>query len=291
MKAQENLLQLKTGGELAYDEYGDPNGVPVFFCHGWPSSGTMARLTDAPARELGVRIISPDRPGINRSTFQANRKLIDWPPILRQLADHLEIEKFHILAVSGGAPYAFVTAWAMPERVRGIAVVSGAPPIVDLSDYSGLLKLYRWMLALHQRRPRLLRKLFYVSRPIATLHMPIRFRPIFLKLFYPGDAAVLRDDAAFEACFESARRAWRGSAEGVLTDAQVYAEPWGFRLEDVDVPVRLWHGTQDRAFSIAVAQEVAKRLRNGRARYIENGGHYSTPIRNVREILADLISL
>ena len=74
------------------------------------------------------------------------------------------------------------------------------------------------------------------------------------------DAAVLRDNTAFECCFESARRAWRGSAEGVMLDAQVYAEPWGFKLEDVDVPVRLWHGKQDRAFSFRIAEEVAQQL-------------------------------
>jgi pimeloyl-ACP methyl ester carboxylesterase len=291
MKPQENLLQLKGGFELAYDEYGDRDGVPVFFCHGWPSSRTMAQLTDHSARELGVRIISPDRPGINRSSFQPNRKLTDWPPVVQQLADHLGIERFYVLAVSGGAPYAFVTAWAMPERVRAIAVVSGAPPIVELTDHRGLLRLYRWMLALHRMRPALLRKLFYVARPVATLHMPVRFRPLFLKLFRPSDAAALRDDAAFEACFESARRAWRGSADGLMTDAEVYAQPWGFRLEDVNVPVRFWHGTDDRAFSIGVAEDVAKRLPNCRTFYIEKAGHYSLPIRHVREIIADLISV
>lgn len=291
MKAQENLLQLRSGGELAYDEYGDRAGIPVFFCHGWPSSRTMAQLTDESARDLGVRIISPDRPGINRSTFQANRKLTDWPDVLGELANHLGLEKFYILAVSGGAPYAFVAGWALPERVRALAVVSGAPPIVDLTDHRGLLRLYRWMLAVHRTRPALLRKLFYVARPIATLHMPIRFRPLFLKMFRPCDAAALRDDAAFEACFESARRAWRGSAEGLMTDAEIYAAPWGFRLEDVRVPVRMWHGTEDRAFSVGVAEDVARRLPNCHARYVEGAGHYSLPIRRVREIIADLISV
>jgi hypothetical protein len=61
-------------------------------------------------------------------------------------------------------------------------------------------------------------------------------------LLRPCDAASLRDDAAFEAIFESQRRAWRGSVEGVLVDARIYAEPWGFAIEDVRVPVRLWHG-------------------------------------------------
>jgi pimeloyl-ACP methyl ester carboxylesterase len=107
----------------------------------------------------------------------------------------------------------------------------------------------------------------------------------------PCDEESLRDAAAFEAIFESQRRAWRGSAEGVMTDAQIYAHPWGISLEDVHVPVRLWHGKQDRAFSVQLAEEVAKRLPNCKARFIDNAGHYSLPIRYMREILADLISL
>jgi len=277
---------------MAYDEYGDAKGAPVFFCHGWPSSRTMAELTHAAAHDLGVRIISPDRPGISGSAFQANRKLIDWPPIVGELADKLEIERFHILAISGGAPYAYVTAWQMPKRVRAIAIVSGAPPIVDLSEHSELLKLYRWMLALYRSHPQLLRALFYLARPIACLRPPIRFRPLLLKLLLqPVDAAALRDAAAFEACFESQRRAWRASAKGVMTDAEIYAQPWGFRLEDVDVPVRLWHGKEDRAFTFRVAQEVAARLPNCVARYVDNAGHYSLPIRHMHEILADLIAV
>ena len=105
------------------------------------------------------------------------------------------------------------------------------------------------------------------------------------------DAASLRDNAAFEAIFESQRRAWRGSAEGVMTDAQIYAQPWGFAVEDVRVPVRLWHGKEDRAFAVRLAEEIANRLPNCKARFIENEGHYSLPIRNMREILQDLISI
>ena len=109
-------------------------------------------------------------------------------------------------------------------------------------------------------------------------------------LLQPCDAAALCDAAAFEACFESQRRAWRGSAKGVMSDAEIYAQPWGFRLEDVEVPVRLWHGKEDRAFSFRVAQETARRLPNCIARYVDNAGHYSLPIRHMHEILADLIA-
>src|ERR1051325_2528985 len=289
---ESKFIKLKEGGSLAYVEYGDSNGEPVFFFHGWPSSKTMAQLTDTAARELGVRIISPDRPGIWESAFQANRTLLDWPDVLAQLADHLGLARFYIFAISGGAPSAYACGVRLRERVRALATPSAAPPIVDLSDHTGLLKLYRWMLALYRRSPKLLRALIYAARPVAALRPPIRFRPLLLKIMQlqTCDASALRDSAAFEACFESQRHAWRASAKGNMADAEIYARPWGFRLEDVDVPVRLWHGKQDRAFSVRLAEEVAQRLLNCQAHFIDNEGHYSLPIRHVREILGDLLN-
>jgi pimeloyl-ACP methyl ester carboxylesterase len=289
--SNKNSLRLENGGIIAFEEYGDANGAPVIFCHGWPSSRTMARLTDQNASDLGVRIISPDRPGISGSSLQPNRKLIDWPPVVQQLVDHLGIGEFRMLGISGGAPYAYVTARSMPHRVAAIAIVSGAPPIAGLADSEGLLRLYRWMLALYRTRPELLRRLFHIARLILSLRPPVWFRPLLLKMLMlqPWDAESLRDSAAFEAIFESQRRAWRGSAEGVMADARIYAEPWGFRIEEVSVPVRLWHGRQDRAFSIHLAEEVAGRLSNCQARYVDGAGHYSLPIRHMCEILEDLI--
>ena len=289
---KENFIQLEDGGVIAFEEYGDANGVPVIFCHGWPSSRTMARLTDEPARELGIRIISPDRPGISGSSLQLDRKLTDWPRFLERIVDHLGIREFRMLAISGGAPYAYATAVAMPERVRAIAIVGGAPSLAELSDTQALLPLYRWMLTLYRTRPQLLRRLFYLARPVLSLRPPVRLRPLLLKmlLLRPCDAESLRDAAAFEAIFESQRRAWRTSAEGVMADAQIYAQPWGFAIEDVRVPVRLWHGKQDRAFSFHLAEELAKRLPDCKARFVDDAGHYSLPIRHMREILEDLIS-
>jgi pimeloyl-ACP methyl ester carboxylesterase len=290
---RKNAVQLCDGAVVAFQEYGDPTGMPVIFCHGWPSSCTMAQLTDEAARALGVRIISPDRPGISGSSMQFDRKLSDWPGVVEQLVDDLEIDEFRILAISGGAPYAYATAVAMPERVRAIAIVGGVIPFAELNDFKGLLPLYRWMLAFYRNRPQLLRQMFRVVRPFLSVRAPIQLRPVLLKmlLLRPCDAASLRDDAAFEAIFESQRRAWRGSAEGVMIDAQVYAQPWGLAIEDVRVPVRLWHGIEDRAFAVRLAEEIANRFPNCKARFIQNEGHYSLPIRHMREILEDLISV
>jgi pimeloyl-ACP methyl ester carboxylesterase len=284
------IIPLADGGSVAVSEYGDKNGAPIFFCHGWPSSRTMAELTDSAARALHVRIISPDRPGIRNSSLPPDRKLLDWPPLLAELADQMGIGEFRMLGISGGAPYAFAAAWAMPERVRAIAVVSGAPPLADLLDRGGLLPLYRWLLFFYPRHREVLRLSFHAARPFLSLKLPVRLRPLLLKLLQPCDANVMRDVASFEACFESQRQAWRASADGLMVDAEIYAQPWGFPLEEIQVPVRLWHGKKDRSFHWQLARSLGGRLPHCAEQIVEGEGHYTLPIRHMAEILADLQS-
>ncbi len=290
MSAPDETISLGGGRSVAVSEYGVPTGEPVFFFHGWPSSRTMAQLTDAAARDLNLRIISPDRPGIRGSSFQAERRLLDWPPLLLELADKLRLERFKIIGISGGAPYAFAAAWALPQRVEAVAVVSSAMPLAELADRSKLLKLYRWLLFFYPRHRQLLRLSFHAARPFLSIRLPLRFRPTLLKLLQPCDAEVMRDVAAFEACFESQRQAWRASAEGLMVDAEIYAQPWGFSLEEITVPVRLWHGQKDRSFHWELARDLGRRLTNCAPHFVTNEGHYSLPIRHMPEILADLKS-
>src|SRR5262249_39706423 len=119
------MLNLSSGRRVAISHYGDLKGKPVFFCHGWPSSRTMAELTNEAACDLGLHIISLDRPGIRDSSLHLERQLLDWPALLAETADQMSIAKFWILGISGGAHYALASAWAIPTRVRAIAVVSG----------------------------------------------------------------------------------------------------------------------------------------------------------------------
>jgi pimeloyl-ACP methyl ester carboxylesterase len=250
----------------------------------------MAELAHAAAQDLGARIISPDRPGIRDSPVQPDRRLTDWPPLLNEIADRLGINRFRILAISGGAPYAYASGWMTPERVEKISVASGAPPLDQLDNFGGLLPIHRRMLMLRNTWPRLLKSLFYLVRPFVAMRMPIRLRPLLLKFLQPCDANVLRESRAFDVCFESARQAWRSSARGVMIDAEIYAMPWGFALEQVRVPIALWHGTKDRTFAHRLAKDVASRLPNCEFHLIEGAGHYSLPIRYIGEILADLLA-
>jgi pimeloyl-ACP methyl ester carboxylesterase len=88
--------KLKDGRTQAYTEHGDLSGTPVFFVHGNPSSRLMRHPDESIVEGLGVRVITPDRPGYGFSDFQSKRRLLDFPNDIAQLADGLDIEKFAI---------------------------------------------------------------------------------------------------------------------------------------------------------------------------------------------------
>jgi pimeloyl-ACP methyl ester carboxylesterase len=288
LKTNPRFLDLKSGLRIAYEEYGDPRGEPILFCHGWPSSRTMAEVTDVAARELGLRIISPDRPGIALSQFQPGRTVLDWPPIFAELAAALGFARYRVLGVSGGAPYAFAAAWARPTEVQAVAVVSGAPPLAGHDASIGLVASYKWLLKTHRRSPEFIRFLFRTFRPMVLLPFLGLFKPFLLAMQTPADRAALNSDEAFEICFQSSRAAWRQGATGVTHDAEQYAAPWGFELHEIQVPVRLWHGKADRSFSWKLAESIADKIPSCTAHFLENEGHYSVPIVHVKRILEDL---
>jgi pimeloyl-ACP methyl ester carboxylesterase len=94
---------LADGRTLAYAIYGSPSSsTTVFYFHGYPSSRIEGRLWHDTAQNLDVRLVALDRPGFGNSSFQANRKLLDWPKDVLALADHLNVEKFYVLGTSGG---------------------------------------------------------------------------------------------------------------------------------------------------------------------------------------------
>ena len=63
-----NTMKLADGRTLAYDDYGDPQGKPVVFTHGFGDSMLIRNPDNALTASLGVRVIAPDQPGIGGSS-------------------------------------------------------------------------------------------------------------------------------------------------------------------------------------------------------------------------------
>ena len=90
--------------KLVYRCYGDPDGSPVFYFHGWPGSRFEGQLFDALARDHRCLLIAPERPGYGRSTSSQHLSLTQWADLIKGLADHLGLERFSVIGLSGGGP-------------------------------------------------------------------------------------------------------------------------------------------------------------------------------------------
>jgi pimeloyl-ACP methyl ester carboxylesterase len=65
------------GSVIAVEVAGEPRAAPVLFCYGLADSRLSARLFIQAARELGVRLVAPDRPGIGGTDPRRLRRLAD----------------------------------------------------------------------------------------------------------------------------------------------------------------------------------------------------------------------
>lgn len=118
------------GGRISYLEYGDLHGSEVVLCHhgGMVSASDVAPLA-AVAADLGIRLVSFDRPGIADSSPLRGRHTADGAADARAVLEHLGIDHVRVLGWSMGGQYALATAAGLPDRVERVAVVAGALPV------------------------------------------------------------------------------------------------------------------------------------------------------------------
>lgn len=121
-------ITLKDSRTLAFDSYGDPDGTPVIFSHGFSDSHVIRNPDDSLTASLGARWISADQPGVGGSSPKRGRKMVDWGSDMEELADHLGLQRFNVAGHSGGGPHALAIAFHMPDRVSKVTLASPVAP-------------------------------------------------------------------------------------------------------------------------------------------------------------------
>jgi pimeloyl-ACP methyl ester carboxylesterase len=284
-------FSLPGGGLLEWREYGDPAGTPVFFFHGWPGESHQGALIHDEALEKKVRLICPNRPGIGGSSRQPGRDLLDWPPMVAALADHLGVDRFRILGLSGGGPYALACAWALGKsRVIACATVCGALPALPGPDRRRLSPVYQLMLHTHDRAPWLLQWALIPLTRVARIPPPRPLLWLALRTLGPRDREALQDRAAFQLYFPGFQNAMRSGMRGLWEDGHPYASAWPFDPAGITVPLVVWHGTQDKNFACAGAAKLAAGIPGAAYHEVEDG-HYSILRNQARPILDTLLDL
>jgi pimeloyl-ACP methyl ester carboxylesterase len=283
-------LTLPDGRLISYADWGDPDGKPVIYCHGFPASRLEAGLADGPARTLGIRLLTPDRPGFGRSSHVPARRLSDWPADLADFANALGLSRFHVIGVSGGAPYAIASGQQLGSRVLGIALVCGLGELVDDTSTKGMNPFAAAALHFHQRLPRLGRLTY--RRLIGPLlrQFPEGIFRIIVGNGTPADRAVLADSQVKSVIVRSFTEAFRAGSAGPAHELALITQAWGVDPIQVAQPVQLWHGEADRTVPVAMGRRHTALLPNVVAHFIPEEGHFSLVVRYMHEILGALVA-
>src|SRR5215213_1554016 len=250
-RAHDRVIRIDDGRRLGYSEYGDPAGSPVLFFHGFGTSRVICPPDDALARNLGVRLIAVDRPGIGLSDALPGRRLLDWPADVAQLANQLKLDRFAIVGWSGGGPYAAACGHALADRVRVVGLVSSPAPISGVPSADYLRRFDRTAALFSKRAPWMVRlALWHWGRP--QRRDPVRFFDESVAEMCSADKNVLADPGLRTMMIENSAELYRQGGRGMYDEALALAHKWGFRPADISAPVHLWHGEQDETVPVSM---------------------------------------
>jgi pimeloyl-ACP methyl ester carboxylesterase len=278
------------GRVVAYEQVGDPAGVPVFVVHGTPNSRlsglhpNRSRVADA-----GLRLIGYDRPGYGHSIRHPGRRIIDCVGDVAAIANELELERFAVAGRSGGGPHALAVGARLPERVTRVLCSVGWAPFdaPDFDWFEGMdavnVREFRWALEgeetlareLHRRSHELLDRLADGPTALMSDHE-----------LTPADRAVLEDKVLSRVLSASFHEAFRQGTCGWVDDDLAFTRPWGFDVAELQVPVEIRYGAGDVLVPAAHGAWLAAHVPRAIVTVDHSAGHLATPDQHLDQLRA-----
>jgi len=286
----EQIVELPDGRHLGYAEVGDPAGAPILQFHSNPGSRLDFAFAqhDQALRAAGVRLIGVDRPGYGLSQPKPGRGHADWPADVTALADSLELDRFAVLGYSRGGKYALACAALIPERLTAVGMLStGTTP--DMAGYARAFPgLARLEFSFARRAPAVWTRVTNSSVRRGHKNPAAVLAPFKLVLRCPADRELLasypREMAS--TILEAARQ---GPTQWRIEETN-QPDPLDFDVDDVKLPVKIWHGTADTLVPIVQARHLVNRLASAELVELSDVGHLHTPER-VAQIASELTQL
>lgn len=255
---------------MGYAQYGARDGFPVVNAHGGLACRLDVAAAAAVATEAGVRLISPDRPGVGLSDPQPGRTVLDWARDVAELLDQIDVERFAVMGWSMGGQYAAAVGHALRQRVSRVAIIGGALPLTEPGVFGELPAMDRSLTRMSVRAPWLAAKWFRVMGLAASI-APTLYGRMGARELGPADGAVIRDEG-FGAFARMSREAMR-QPSGAAEEYRAWMRPWGVTPEELTVPVDVWAGKGDKLVNRSWPHRLATRIPNATLN-IRDGGHF-----------------
>jgi pimeloyl-ACP methyl ester carboxylesterase len=258
------MIALRDGRKIQCEEYGDPTGAPALWFHGGFSSRLEAGFLDAPARELGLRLLSLDRPGVGGSDPLPDRSVTGYAADVAEMLDALGLEQAAVGGLSNGGMFAMAIGSAIPGRVVRVVPVNSSTPVTDDAARAALSFKTRMSYRYLARNPGRLSARLESGKPRGKLAAALT------RLANP-DAALLNDPVTAAAWAANLTEALRQRGSGsIAAEVTLATTPWGFDHRAVSVPVFMVSGEKDGG--LGYARVWAQELPQGRL-VVVPGGH------------------
>jgi pimeloyl-ACP methyl ester carboxylesterase len=277
MEKTQQKISLPDGRKLGFSVVGE--GKPVLYFHGTASSRLEILLLKEFACANKFQIIGVDRPGFGLSTFTPRNRLRDFTVDINCLMAHLGLEKFALLAWSGGGPYGLTYVALFPERVtKAVIVGSPALPFNVATAHNGSLVRFAMkipaigMLALKRFKT----EVFKANKDIDAFLKSKNGRKM-LEAWPKEDAKFFADQSWLTLMYRSMTEAFRQENDGVkavFQEHQLFIKPWAEPISLIPPSkVWIWHGTEDTTCQIDNAYRIVKVAPSACLEVFEGEGH------------------
>lgn len=283
----EGVLDLPDGRKLGYALYGPADAPPVFYCHGFPSNRLEFQLIQPVLEGRGVaaQVVVFDRPGYGKSSFQPKRTFLDWPGDVAAAADLLGLDRFSVVGVSGGGPYALACGYSLPDRVSRVGVVVGVAPreatgmdkaaSIDGPSANSLLRRLQFAMSAYAFKKS--QEDRFVEQTVATMG--------------DVDREVLTRPDVRQWFIDMTREAFIQGGRAAAMEAGLYRRSWGFDPAEVKVETHLWYSSADQTVPASAGQWLADRMQDSEITIWPQHGHMSWMVAGeAADVIATTIS-
>jgi pimeloyl-ACP methyl ester carboxylesterase len=283
-------VRLPDGRRLDLRVSGPAGGFPLVFHHGTPGAVTPVRALERAAHARGLRLVTTSRPGYGDSTRQPGRAVVDVAADTAAVLAAIGAGRCLVAGWSGGGPHALACG-ARLDAAAAVLVIAGLAPYgaggLDWMAGMGEENVVEFSAAVageDQLRPHLLAEGEQL-KDITAAGLVSSMRT----LLPDADKAVLTGEFA-EDLAASFREAVRTGVDGYLDDELAFTAPWGFGVEEISVPVMIWHGTADLMVPFSHGQWLAAQLPGASAHLEQGQGHLSVALGALDHMLDELVN-